>query len=445
MKAPKFSYVRADSLEQVLELLAEHGEDARILAGGQSLMPTLNMRLSQPRLLIDINRLRDLSGIALQRRTACASAPCPAMRTSPVPRPSREHLPLIAEAMPHVAHVAVRNRGTFGGSIALADPAAEMPACALALGATLVLHSTAGRREVAATDYFQGLYQTARRPDELLVEALIPVQRPASVSVFRELAQRHGDFAIAGVAFHLQVDRQTVTDARLVYFGSEDKPTLAQGAAQPIIGHSTRRCSSDCGGGVGPRARPLADGEPACQQPYAPASAAGPDPSSAGHGSRASEGRMSEETAQISLTVNGEAVTRTVPVRQHLVDFLRTDLGLTGSHLGCEHGVCGACSVRVDGRVVRGCLMLAVQADGAEVVTIEGLTDTGEIADLQAAFVITQRPAVRLLYARHADDGGRAAGGAEPRRAARKSAPSCPAISAAAPASRPSSMPSRRR
>ena len=96
---------------------------------------------------------------------------------------------------------------------------------------------------------------------------------------------------------------------------------------------------------------------------------------------------MSEETAQIAVTVNGEHVTRTVPVRQHLVDFLRTDLGLTGSHLGCEHGVCGACSVRVDGRVVRGCLMLAVQADGAEVVTIEGLTDTGEIADLQSAFV----------------------------------------------------------
>ena len=96
---------------------------------------------------------------------------------------------------------------------------------------------------------------------------------------------------------------------------------------------------------------------------------------------------MSEETAQIALTVNGEHVTRTVPVRQHLVDFLRTDLGLTGSHLGCEHGVCGACSVRVDGRVVRGCLMLAVQADGAEVLTIEGLTDTGEITDLQEAFV----------------------------------------------------------
>jgi aerobic carbon-monoxide dehydrogenase small subunit len=96
---------------------------------------------------------------------------------------------------------------------------------------------------------------------------------------------------------------------------------------------------------------------------------------------------MSEETMQVALTVNGEQVTRTVPVRQHLVDFLRMELGLTGSHLGCEHGVCGACSVRVDGRVVRGCLMLAVQADGAHVVTIEGLTDTGEIADLQARFV----------------------------------------------------------
>jgi aerobic carbon-monoxide dehydrogenase small subunit len=96
---------------------------------------------------------------------------------------------------------------------------------------------------------------------------------------------------------------------------------------------------------------------------------------------------MSEETLQITLTVNGEQVTRTVPVRQHLVDFVRMDLGLTGSHLGCEHGVCGACSVRVDGQVVRGCLMLAVQAHGAEVVTIEGLTDTGEIADLQEAFV----------------------------------------------------------
>ena len=148
MKAPKFSYVRAESVAHALELLAEHGEEARILAGGQSLMPTLNMRLSQPRLLIDINRLAALARHFAARATRCASARLTRhveVANSPV---VAEHLPLIAEAMPHVAHVAVRNRGTFGGSIALADPAAEMPACALALGATFVVCTapTAGAR-----------------------------------------------------------------------------------------------------------------------------------------------------------------------------------------------------------------------------------------------------------------------------------------------------------
>jgi len=235
VKAPKFSYVRAESVEHAVQLLAEHGENARILAGGQSLMPTLNMRLSQPRLLIDINRLNALKGIslhgdsvrigALTRHVEVANSPIVA-----------EHLPLIAEAMPHVAHVAVRNRGTIGGSIALADPAAELPACALALDATLVLQSARGCREVAARDYFKGLYETARRPDELLVELLLPVKRAHSVSVFMELARRHGDFAIAGVAFELTVERGALADARLAYFGSEDKPTLAGAALAAIKG-----------------------------------------------------------------------------------------------------------------------------------------------------------------------------------------------------------------
>lgn len=244
MKAPKFSYVRADSPSHAVRLLAEHGEEARILAGGQSLMPTLNMRLSQPRLLIDINRLDALAGISLQgdrvrigaltRHVEVANSPIVA-----------EHLPLIAEAMPHIAHVAVRNRGTFGGSIALADPAAELPACVLALGATLVLESAAGRREVAADDYFHGLYETARRPDELLVEVLLPVRRAGSVSVFMELARRHGDFAIAGVAFVIDVDGGIVRDARLVYFGSEDKPTLAHGARAAIAGRTIDDACAD--------------------------------------------------------------------------------------------------------------------------------------------------------------------------------------------------------
>ena len=244
MKAPRFSYVRAESVAHAMRLLDEHGDEARILAGGQSLMPTLNMRLSQPRLLIDINRLDALGGIALdggQVRIGALTRHAEVARSPIVAR----HLPLIAEAMPHVAHVAVRNRGTFGGSLALADPAAEIPACALALDATLVVESVGGRREIAARDYFKGLYDTARRPNELLIEARLPVMRPNTVPVFLELARRHGDFAIAGLAFALTLERGAVTDGRLIYFASEDKPTLAAGALAVIKGRPLTRDSAE--------------------------------------------------------------------------------------------------------------------------------------------------------------------------------------------------------
>jgi len=235
VKAPRFDFVRAESVAHALELLDRYGPDARILAGGQSLMPTLNMRLSHPEILIDINRLDDLKGIsetdgtvrigALTRHAEVLDSPVIA-----------EHLPLIAEAMPHVAHVAVRNRGTFGGSVALADPAAEMPACVLALGATLVVESLNGRREIAAADYFKGLYETERRDNELLVEARIPAEPRGSVSVFMELARRHGDFAIAGLACQATVGNDTLSDVRLVYFASEDRPRLAMGAMAALDG-----------------------------------------------------------------------------------------------------------------------------------------------------------------------------------------------------------------
>jgi len=235
VKAPKFSYVRAESIEQVLELLARHGDQARILAGGQSLMPTLNMRLSQPEILVDIKGLEALKGISEQDGTVRIGALARHVEVLTSPLVAR-HLPLIAEAMPNVAHVAVRNRGTYGGSISMADPSAEMPACAVALGATFVVESARGRREIAAEDFFIALYETARAPDELLVEARIPVQKPGDVSVFLELARRHGDFAIAGLACCARIDGDVVADARLVYFGSEDKPTVAKGAAAAIVG-----------------------------------------------------------------------------------------------------------------------------------------------------------------------------------------------------------------
>ena len=235
MKAPKFHFIRANTRQQTLKLLEELGEDARILAGGQSLMPTLNMRLSQPGTLIDINKISDLCGIkheegivrigAMTRHVEIANSPIVA-----------KNLPLIAEAMQHVAHHAVRNRGTIGGSIALADPAAEMPACALALGATLAVESINGRREIAAEDYFKGLYETARQPNELLVEILIPKEPPGDVSVFLELAQRHGDFAMAGLACVGRVSNKMFEKLRLVYFGSEDRPTIANQTIDSIVG-----------------------------------------------------------------------------------------------------------------------------------------------------------------------------------------------------------------
>ena len=200
-------------------------------------MPTLNMRLSRPNLLIDINRLDALKGISVRDDAVRIGALTRHVEVlnSPI---ITQHLPLIAEAMPHVAHVAVRNRGTFGGSVALADPAAEMPACVLALGATLVVESVRGRRAIAAEDYFKGLYDTAREPDELLIEVLIPVEKPKYVSVFMEIGRRHGDFAIAGIACRALIENKVVSDARLVYFGSEDRPTLAKHAAAAIVGQA---------------------------------------------------------------------------------------------------------------------------------------------------------------------------------------------------------------
>jgi carbon-monoxide dehydrogenase medium subunit len=235
VKAPRFNYFRPDSLADALRLLEQNAEDGRILAGGQSLIPTLNMRLSQPKVLIDINRLEELRGIGLQGdmvRIGALTRHVEVMNSSVV----AQHLPLIAEAMPFVAHVAVRNRGTFGGSIALADPSAEMPACVLALGATLVVQSVRGRRTISADEFFLDLYETAREPDELLVEVLIPQQKPDWVSVFMELSIRHGDFALAGLALYGRIKDRVVNDARLAYFGSEAKPIFAKNAMAAING-----------------------------------------------------------------------------------------------------------------------------------------------------------------------------------------------------------------
>jgi carbon-monoxide dehydrogenase medium subunit len=235
MKAPSFDYARPRTLPEALALLREHGEGAKILAGGQSLMPTLNMRLSAPQILIDINAIDGLSGIRLDGDVLHVGA---MTRHADVERSAlvSQHAPLIGKAIPYVAHPAIRNRGTFGGSIAFADPAAELPACVVALGARLILASAAGRRTIDASDFFLGMYRTALAPDEILVACEIPVTTHGSRHGFAELSRRHGDYAVIGIAANVITDDGAYAAANLVYFAAGARPVVAHHASAALVG-----------------------------------------------------------------------------------------------------------------------------------------------------------------------------------------------------------------
>lgn len=235
MKASSFGYARPSSLAQALELLARHGERAKLLAGGQSLIPSLNLRLASPELLIDLGSLSELEGIALQGGYLRIGALTRhrAIERSPV---VAEHAPLLAQAAPHIAHVAIRNRGTFGGSLAMSDPAAEWPACCLALGARIVVASARGERRVGAEQFFKALYSTDLAPDEILVAAEIPAAAPDSRSVFLELARRRGDYAIVGVAAQARRSGGRLQDVRLAFLGVAAVPLLARRAMSALEG-----------------------------------------------------------------------------------------------------------------------------------------------------------------------------------------------------------------
>ena len=215
MKAPSFAYAKPRSLTEALELLERPG--ARILAGGQSLIPALNMRLSSPELLVDITGLEGLSAIQARNGTVRIGALCTHTQVERSPE-VREHLPLVAEAVAHIAHPAIRNRGTLGGSLALADPNAELPACALALDAALIVAGRKGERRVQAAQFFKALFETDLKPGEILVGAEFP---KATKSVFLELARRQGDYAIVGLA-----GAAKGAEKRIAFFGVAATPIL---------------------------------------------------------------------------------------------------------------------------------------------------------------------------------------------------------------------------
>ena len=233
MKASAFSYARATSVENALELLVAHGDGAKVLSGGQSLMPAMNLRLISPDLLVDIGDLAELKGIELNGGLLRIGALTHHVDLAKSPEIST-HAPLLMEAIGHVAHPAIRNRGTLGGSLAHADPASELPACMLALNATIIVRGQAGERRIAAADFFTGIYETALSADELLVAVELPVVQKDSVHFFHEFARRHGDYAIVGVAAQAIVRGGTFADLRIAFFAVGDRPVLAEIAARLI-------------------------------------------------------------------------------------------------------------------------------------------------------------------------------------------------------------------
>jgi aerobic carbon-monoxide dehydrogenase medium subunit len=224
MKSPPFSFVKAQSLAHLFSTMQEYGDDLRVIAGGQTLLASLNMRLSEPKVLIDIRGLNELKGItvangilrigALTTHTEIEASPLVAQCS-----------PMLAQAAPHIAHRAIRNLGTLGGSIAYADPAAEWPVCALALNANIVLRSATGERSVTADNFFQGLYTTEMQEDEIVMACEFPIITARQTHDFSELARRHGDYAVAGLAVCSEPGNN-----HLAFLGIADRPIRALNA-----------------------------------------------------------------------------------------------------------------------------------------------------------------------------------------------------------------------
>jgi carbon-monoxide dehydrogenase medium subunit len=233
MKATAFTYARATSVVNALELLAAHGDRAKVLSGGQSLMPAMNLRLVSPDILVDIGDLAELRGIEVRGDVLTIGALTRHVDLLRSPEVAA-HAPLLQSAMTHVAHPAIRNRGTIGGSLAHADPASELPACMAVLDATIVVRGPVGERRIAAAEFFRGIYETALSPQDLLVAVELPIADQGARFFFQEYARRHGDYAIVGLAARALIGAGQFTDLRLGFFAVGDRPLLADAARKLI-------------------------------------------------------------------------------------------------------------------------------------------------------------------------------------------------------------------
>lgn len=237
MKIPPFTYHRPETLDDALSLLAQYGDDAKVLAGGQSLIPVMALRLGRPDHVVDIGRVAGLTALRAGPDGTTIGAlvrHADAERSADVAR----HAPLVAAAAPHIGHRAIRTRGTLVGSVAHADPAAEMPAVCLALDATMVAVSNEGIREIAAADFFQGYLTTALAPNEVLTEIRLPPWPAGAGGTVVEVSRRHGDYALVGVACHLEVASGMIRRAALAFFGVDGTPVRVSAAEDALVGRA---------------------------------------------------------------------------------------------------------------------------------------------------------------------------------------------------------------
>ena len=307
-------------------------------------------------------------------------APTTTSRSAPrSPRPRLQrfdgldaHLPLVARALPFVGHYQTRARGTVCGSIAHADPSSELPLCLATLDGEVVLRSARRTRAMAAADFQRDVLTTACEPEEMIVAVRFPIHAPAEGCAFSEFGIRHGDFAIVAVAVIAGT-----TGVRVGIGGCSDRPHVTE--LPPLDGDA-----------LADKLNALAwslpfDDDHHARRTVSPRSRAHPGTADGGGGDAMP--RLSANTRhRVTVTLNGRHAEGDAEPRLLLSDFLRHQLGATGVHVGCEHGICGACTVRVDGELSRACLMFAVQADGSAIETVEGLSDGESLSELQAAF-----------------------------------------------------------
>ena len=382
MKPAAFTYHAPASLEDAVTILAEVAPDeGRVLAGGQSLVPAMALRAAMPRHLVDINRIAELSAIesgdahleigACVRHVAFERA----LRATPLAE-------LLGEVVRHIAHYPIRTRGTFCGSIAHADPAAEWCLVAATLGATMCATSVRGTRTIPAQGFFQGVMTTALAADELLVSVQLPQLAADTRFGFYEFSRRAGDFAMVMALASYRIEDGVAVDV-CIGVGRDRRSPAAARRRRRGAPRSIARCGCVRSGRRRRGAQHRSAGE-RCRFGRIPARAL----RSGRHTCPSSELRSCmNERVEVTLDVNGRLHVVRVEPRRTLADVLRDDCGLGGVHTGCEHGVCGTCTIVVDGEPVRACLMFAVQAQGSRIMTVEGLADGDKLHPLQRAFI----------------------------------------------------------